>query len=81
MIVPDHDTEEGLIRNYIRDDWAGDNIFKGALNRAVLAQSSLIRRCLFEEIQSLDRTFNDREQQLIQELAESLGDLPSGGPW
>jgi hypothetical protein len=39
-IVVDHDTEEGLIRSYIRDDWAGDNIFKGALGRAVQAQSA-----------------------------------------
>jgi hypothetical protein len=76
-IVPDHDTEEGLIRTYVADDEAGGLIFIGALNRALQAQSPLLRRRLLEEILKLDRTFTEREQQLIDELADSLDTSPS----
>jgi hypothetical protein len=79
VIVADHDTEEGLIRHHLRDDDQGDNIFKGALNRAVQAQSPLLRRILLDDIQNLGRKCGPREQQLIEELRDSLGDEPSSG--
>ncbi len=71
-IVLDYRTEEGLIRRYIADDEAGDNIFKGALNRALLAQSGALRATLLDEILKLDRPFGQREQELIDELAAGL---------
>jgi len=37
FIVVDHDTAEGIIRTYIRDDHAGANVLKGALARAAQA--------------------------------------------
>jgi hypothetical protein len=73
-ITVDHDTEEGFIRRYIADDEAGDNIFKGALSRALLAQSPVLRAALLEEILKLPRVFSEREQQLVDELANSLPD-------
>lgn len=79
VIVVDHDTEEGLIRHYLRDDDQGDNIFKGALNRAVQAQSPLLRRILLDDIDNLGRKCGPREQQLIKGLRDSLGDEPSSG--
>jgi len=79
-IVPDHDTEEGLIRTYIADDEAGSLVFIGALNRALQAQSPVLRRRLLDEILKLDRTFTDREQQRIDELADSLDPPPSPSP-
>lgn len=71
-VAMDHDTEEGIIVNYIRDDEAGENIFKGAINRAIQVQSSVLRRRLLEEILKLDREFKERAQSLIDKLAESL---------
>jgi hypothetical protein len=74
FIIVDWDTEEGLLRTYIADDEAGGLIFIGALNRAVQAQSSILRRRLLEEILRLERTFTDREQARIDELADALDD-------
>jgi hypothetical protein len=74
-IVVDHDTEEGLIRNYIRDDWAGDNIFKGALGRAVLCQSTRLRAILLHEIENLGRELKPEWGELLGALEESI---PSG---
>jgi hypothetical protein len=72
VIVPDHDTEEGLIRNYIRDDWAGDNIFKGALGRAVLCQSALLRAVLLHEIENLGREMKPEWLLLVADLRDSI---------
>jgi hypothetical protein len=75
FIVVDHDTEEGLIRTYIRDDRAGDNVFKGALSRAAQAQSPLLREVLLREIkENLHREFTDREAELITQLEATLSD-------
>lgn len=71
-IIVDHDTEEGLLRSYIRDDQAGDNIFKGQLNCALQAQSPMIRAALLREIRQLDRQFKDRELELIDTLEASI---------
>jgi hypothetical protein len=79
FIVVDHDTEEGLIGTYIRDDEAGGLIFTGALNRAVQAQSPILRRRLLEEVLDLKRDMSPRDQQLIDELNTSLGDAPREG--
>jgi hypothetical protein len=74
-IAVDRDTEEGLIRNYIRDDWAGDLIFKGALKRCLLVQSVSLRAILLAEIRELkcDRPiFKDDQLSLIADLEESI---------
>jgi hypothetical protein len=74
-IAVDHDTEEGLIRNYIRDDWAGDLIFKGALARALLVQSVRLRATLLSEIRELkcERPIvKDDQLTLIADLEESI---------
>jgi hypothetical protein len=71
-IVVDHDTEEGLIRNYIRDDWAGDNIFKGALGRALLCQSPQLRAVLLNEIHNLGRELKPDWLLLIDDLEASV---------
>ena len=71
-IVVDHDTEEGLIRNYIRDDWAGDNIFKGALGRAVQAQSPRLRAVLQYEIRNLGRELKPEWLDLLGALESSI---------
>jgi hypothetical protein len=74
-IAVDHDTEEGLLRNYIRDDWAGDLIFKGALARALLVQSMPLRAVLLSEIRELkcDRPiFKDDQLSLIADLEQSV---------
>jgi hypothetical protein len=73
-IAVDHDTEEGLLRNYIRDDWAGDRIFKGALSRALLVQSVHLRAVLLAEIRLLkcERPIIKEDQlTLIADLEES----------
>jgi hypothetical protein len=79
-IVADHDTEEGLISSLVADDDAGGLVFIGALNRALQAQSPLLRRRLLHEVLELDREFNDREQKLVDELADSLDTSPSPVP-
>ncbi len=74
-IVVDHDTEEGLLRNYIRDDWAGDLIFKGALSRAALIQSVRLRAVRLAEIQWLKcerPIFKDDQLSLIADLEDSI---------
>lgn len=71
-IVVDHDTEEGLLCNHIRDDWQGDKVFKGSLGRAAHAQSPVLRAVLLREIQDLPRKFDDRERELISELEDTL---------
>jgi hypothetical protein len=76
-ITVDHDTEEGLIRHYIRDDWAGDNIFKGALNRALLCQSTQLRAILLTELRWLKNerpVIKDDQLTLIEELEQSIPD-------
>jgi hypothetical protein len=79
-ILVDHNTEEGLIHRYIADDDAGGNVFVAALRRAGLAQSSALRATLLEDILKLDRSFSEREQQLVDELADSLPDRELGAP-
>ena len=74
-IAVDHDAEEGLIRTYIRDDWAGDNIFKGAVGRALLCQSPLLRATLLPEIRQLSRECKPEQLELIDALESSI---PSG---
>jgi hypothetical protein len=74
-IAVDHDTEEGLIRHYIRDDWAGDNIFKGALGRALLCQSTQLRAILLTELRWLKSerpVIKDDQLTLIEELEQSI---------
>lgn len=74
-IAVDHDTEEGLIRNYIRDDWAGDLIFKGALARALLVQSMRLRATLLSEVRILkcERPIvKDDQLTLIDALEQSI---------
>jgi hypothetical protein len=74
-IAVDHDSEEGLIRNYIRDDWAGDNIFKGAIGRALLCQSTRLRAILLSELHWLKAErpiIKDDQLTLIAELEQTL---------
>jgi hypothetical protein len=71
-IVVDHDTEEGLLRTFIRDDNAGANIFKGQLGCAVQVQSPMLRAVLLSEIVLLERTFTTKEQELIDQLEASI---------
>jgi hypothetical protein len=71
-IVVDHHTEEGLIRTYIRDDWAGDNIFKGALGRATQAQSPRLRATLLYEIRNLGRQLKPEWLPLLDALEKSI---------
>ena len=74
-IAVDHDSEEGLIRNYIRDDWAGDNIFKGAIGRALLCQSMRLRAILLSELHWLKNErpiIKDDQLTLIAELERTL---------
>ena len=71
-IAVDHETEEGLIRNFIQTDWAGDDIFKGALGRAVLCQSPLLRAVLLHEIENLGRLIKPEWALLIDDLKESV---------
>ena len=74
-IAVDHDSEEGLIRNYIRDDWAGDNIFKGAIGRALLCQSTRLRAILLSELYWLKTErpiIKDDQLTLIAELEQTL---------
>jgi hypothetical protein len=74
-IAVDFDTDEGLLRNYIRDDWAGDLIFKGALTRALLVQSVRLRAVLLSEVRELkcDRPIvKDDQLTLIDELESSI---------
>jgi hypothetical protein len=67
-IVVDQKTEEGLIRTHIRDDRAGENVFKGAIDIAAQTQSSLLRAVLLREIRGLGRDFSTRELELIDAL-------------
>jgi hypothetical protein len=74
-IAVDFATDEGLIRNYIRDDWAGDLIFKGALRRCLLVQSTPLRAVLLSEMQELkvDRPIvKDDQLSLIADLEQSI---------
>ena len=71
-IAVDHDTEEGLIRNFIQTDWAGDDIFKGALGRATLCQSPLLRTILLHEIENLGRAMKPECVLLVADLRESI---------
>jgi hypothetical protein len=74
-IAVDHDTEEGLLRNYMRDDWAGKLIFKGALARALLVQSMPLRAVLLSEIRELkcERPIVEDDQlSLIADLEQSV---------
>ena len=71
-VVVDHDTEEGLIRTYIADDWAGDNIFKGALGRTLLCQSPRLRAILLYEIRNLGRELKDDWLPLLDALEKSI---------
>jgi hypothetical protein len=74
-IAVDFHTEEGLLRNHIRDDWAGDLIFKGALARALLVQSARLRAILLTEVQWLKSErpiVKDDQLTLIADLEESV---------
>jgi len=74
-IVVDHDSEEGLLCNYIRDDWAGDNIFKGAIGRALLVQSMRLRAILLNDIRWLKcerPVVKDDQLTLIAALEQSI---------
>jgi len=71
-IVVDHDTEEGVLRTHIRDDRAGDNVFKGALDVAAQAQSPVVRAVLLREVRGLDREFTIRELELMDALEATI---------
>jgi hypothetical protein len=74
-IAVDFDTLEGLLRNYIRDDWAGDNVFKSALKRCLLVQSVRLRAVLLAELRELrcDRPIvKDDQLSLIDDLQSSI---------
>lgn len=76
FIVVDHDTEEGVIRSYIRDDAPCEKVLLGALRCAAQAQSPLLRLVLLNEARQLDRTLgrtlSDRAAELITELEDTL---------
>jgi hypothetical protein len=74
-IAVDFDTLEGLLRNFIRDDWAGDLIFKGALKRCLLVQSVRLRAVLLAELRELkcERPIvKDDQLSLIDDLESSI---------
>jgi hypothetical protein len=74
-IAADFDTLEGLLRNFIRDDWAGDLVFKGALKRCLLVQSVRLRAVLLAELRELkcDRPIvKDDQLSLIDDLQSSI---------
>jgi hypothetical protein len=78
FIVVDHDTEEGLIRTYIRDHRAGGNILKHSLSCAAQAQSPLLREVLLGEIkENLHREFTDTEDKLVTQLEATLSNYVS----
>jgi hypothetical protein len=74
-IVVDFATDEGLLRNYIRDDWAGDLIFRGALRRCLLVQSVRLRAVLLSDVRELkcERPIvKDDQLTLIADLEEAV---------
>jgi hypothetical protein len=74
-VVVDFDTLEGLLCNYLRDDWAGDNIFKGALRRCLLVQSMRLRAILLSDVRLLrcERPIvKDDQLTFIEDLESSI---------
>lgn len=75
MIFSDSDTEEVLIRTYIRHDIIGQGtpkVLKGALSSALRVQSKYLRQALLHEIQNLGRILPDDQRALVDELEASV---------
>ena len=85
-IVVDYDTEEVLVRSYIRHGAAATgtpNVMLSALRCAVSVQSTELRQALLDEISRLDRQWSDKALEVIFSLKESLCkafDKPLGKP-
>jgi hypothetical protein len=74
-VALDLNTLEGLLRNSIRDDSAGDLVFKGALKRCLLVQSVRLRAVLLAELRELkcERPIvRDDQLSLITDLESSI---------
>lgn len=82
FVVVDHDTEELLVRSFIRRDkvYRQPNVLRAALDHLPLIESSLIRRALAVElrrIQGLDMP--DGSQGIVEDMLRALPD-PSAEP-
>lgn len=75
-IVVDDDTEEVLVRSFIRHDvvacGGSPKIMLSALRTAGLVQSEDLRTVLLEEIQRLGRDWSENHKVLIKALQDSL---------
>jgi hypothetical protein len=74
-IVVDHDTEEALVRSFIRHDASAvgtPKVLTGALNCALQVQSRQLRAVLLTEIRRLDREMTSDQLQRIDALEASL---------
>lgn len=79
FIVADHDTEELLIRTFVRHDIASagtPNMLIGALNAALQVQSQHLRAALLGEFQRLDLEHREfKEKMTRQGVMEKLTEL------
>jgi hypothetical protein len=86
-IVIDDDTEEVLVRSYIRHGAAATgtpNVMLSALRCAVSVQSIELRQALLDEIERLERQWSEKALEVILSLRESLCkafDKPLGKPF
>jgi len=74
-IVIDDDTEEVLVRSYIRHGAAATgtpNVMLSALRCAVSVQSTELRQALLDEIERLERQWSEKALEVILSLRESL---------
>jgi hypothetical protein len=82
FIVSDLETQELLIRTFIRHDVAAQGspkIMKGALNCALQTESPELRAILLSEIRKLDRPLPDDLLPLADSLEDSLDPHPPKG--
>ena len=78
FIVADHDTEEVLIRSFVRHDIASAGTPKmliGALNAALQVQSQHLRAALLGEFQRLDLEHRQFKGEQRQPMMKKLGEL------
>ncbi len=85
-VVVDEDTEEVLVRTFIRNDgiWKQPNVLKGALNHAKTTMSDTLKAVIWHEVDRLplEELGEEREAKtrtLIETLRPTLlGTLPEG---
>jgi hypothetical protein len=80
FVIVDPDTEEVLVRTFIRDDAPNPKVLHSVLEHACMVESQWLRGVLAKEIRALDRKLDSKQLEYFAALEASVSQLPAGHP-